>query len=110
MGLLIGGLVVILLIALLIGSTLGLFGLLITLLIAAIVGWLADLIVPGRLPFGWLGAIAAGLLGSWLGSTLFGNIGPVVGGIPIISALIGAIILAFVLRLLFGGMSRAERY
>jgi uncharacterized membrane protein YeaQ/YmgE (transglycosylase-associated protein family) len=71
---------------------------LITLAIAAVVGWLADKIVPGQLPYGWLGAMVAGLLGSWLGSLLFGRIGPVVGNLPIVSALLGAIILAFVVQ------------
>ena len=31
-----------------------LLGLLVTLVIAALVGWLADKIVPGDLPYGWL--------------------------------------------------------
>lgn len=75
--------------------TFQLVGLLVTLLVAAIIGWVADQIVPGRLPYGWLGAIVAGLLGSWLGSLLLGNLGPDLGGIAIIPALVGAIILAF---------------
>src|SRR5687768_3448616 len=46
--------------------------LLLMLAIAGIVGWLADAVVPGRLPWGWLGAILAGLVGSWLGVVLLG--------------------------------------
>jgi uncharacterized membrane protein YeaQ/YmgE (transglycosylase-associated protein family) len=70
------------------------------LVIAGIVGWLADLIVPGQLPWGWLGAILAGLIGSWLGVWLLGllgmgDVGPTVFDVPIIPALVGAIILAF---------------
>jgi uncharacterized membrane protein YeaQ/YmgE (transglycosylase-associated protein family) len=75
-----------------------LIGLLITLLIAGLIGWLADQIVPGRIPYGWLGAIVAGLLGSFIGGILLGEVGPTIGGISIIPALIGAIILAFVLE------------
>jgi len=72
------------------------------LLIAGFVGYLADVIVPGRLPWGWLGAILAGLVGSWIGVALFNLlhlprwlevIRP--GGIPLIPALVGAIIVAF---------------
>jgi uncharacterized membrane protein YeaQ/YmgE (transglycosylase-associated protein family) len=64
------------------------------LFMAGVVGWLADLIVPGRLPFGWLGAIVAGLVGSWLGILLLGHLGPSFFGVPIIPGLVGAIILA----------------
>ena len=73
-----------------------LVGLVITLVIAALIGWLADKIVPGQLPYGWLGAIVAGLLGSFLGGILLGDLGPTIGGISLVPALVGAIILAFI--------------
>ena len=76
--------------------TFSLLGVVVTLVVAAIVGVIADRIVPGELPYGWLGAIGAGLLGSWLGSMMLGRVGPTIGGIPIVSALLGAVILAFV--------------
>ncbi|MBI4322618.1 MAG: GlsB/YeaQ/YmgE family stress response membrane protein [Chloroflexi bacterium] len=75
-------------------------GILITLFLAGLIGWVADAIVPGRLPWGWLGAILAGLLGSWLGTWLFGHIGPSFFGIAIIPAILGAIILALALEVL----------
>ncbi|MBI2863182.1 MAG: GlsB/YeaQ/YmgE family stress response membrane protein [Chloroflexi bacterium] len=74
-------------------------GVIFTLIMAGIVGWLADLIVPGRLPFGWIGAIVAGLIGSGLGARFLGNIGPVIAGIPFISALIGTVVVAFIVNL-----------
>ena len=89
--------------ALLILGTFNIIGLLVYLIIAGIVGWIADAIVPGRLPYGWLGAIVAGLLGSYLGALLLGAIGPTVAGIPLISAIIGAIIVVFLFKLLFRG-------
>ena len=74
--------------------------LLLMLAIAGIVGWLADAVVPGRLPWGWLGAILAGLVGSWLGVVLLGlvglgRIGPTIADVPIIPAFVGAVVLAF---------------
>lgn len=81
--------------------TVSLLGLLVTLLIAGLVGWLAYQIVPGRLPFGWIGAIVAGLLGSWLGGALIGHVGPEIGGITIIPALMGATVLAVIAGLVF---------
>src|SRR5581483_222320 len=64
------------------------------LFMAGLVGALADAIVPGRLPYGWLGAIVAGLVGSWLGTILLGHVGPSIFGIAVIPGLVGAIILA----------------
>ena len=34
--------------------------------VAGLVGWLADLAVPGQLPYGWLGAVVAGLVADLL--------------------------------------------
>jgi uncharacterized membrane protein YeaQ/YmgE (transglycosylase-associated protein family) len=79
--------------------TLKLVGVIFTLIVAAIIGWLADRIVPGNLPYGWLGALAAGLLGSWLGGWLLGNFGPRIAGIAVVPALVGAIILAIVVNI-----------
>ncbi|HEY7063588.1 MAG TPA: GlsB/YeaQ/YmgE family stress response membrane protein [Chloroflexota bacterium] len=77
----------------------GIIHLLLMLFMAGLVGWLADQVIPGRIPYGWLGAIAAGLLGSWLGTALIGYVGPRIFGIPVIPALVGAIILAVVAEL-----------
>ena len=68
--------------------------LVLVLFMAGVVGYVADVIVPGRLPWGWLGAIVAGLVGSWLGTALIGHLGPRVFGIPLISALVGAVVVA----------------
>ncbi len=86
----------------------GLVGLALHLAVAGLIGWLADSIVPGELPFGWLGAIAAGLLGSWLGRIVLGNFGPALLGIHLIPALAGAVILAFVASLVFATSPRSK--
>jgi uncharacterized membrane protein YeaQ/YmgE (transglycosylase-associated protein family) len=90
-------LVLFLVLAVVIFLTFQFSGLIITLLIAAIVGWIADAIVPGRLPYGWLGAIVAGLAGAWLGGLLLGDLGPEIGGIAIIPAIIGAMVIALLI-------------
>ena len=73
-----------------------LIGLVLFLVMAGLVGWLADAVVPGELPFGWLGAIAAGLIGSFLGRLLLGPWGPAIFGIHVVPALLGAIVVAVV--------------
>ncbi len=90
------------------------FGLnfLLFLLIAAIVGVIAEYIVGWKLPFGIIGAIIAGVVGAWLMTDVIqiGGIGDIyLWGVPIIRALIGAIVLIGIWHLITGGFRR-RRY
>jgi uncharacterized membrane protein YeaQ/YmgE (transglycosylase-associated protein family) len=67
------------------------------LLIAAIVGFVAEFIVGWRLPFGIIGAIIAALVGIWIVNNVMILIipgDPVLFGIPLFKALIGATLFA----------------
>ena len=67
------------------------------LLIAAIVGFIAEFIVGWRLPFGIIGAIIAALVGIWIVTNVVILIipgDPVLFGIPLFKALIGATLFA----------------
>jgi len=88
--------------------TFSLAGVLVTLLVAAVVGWAADRVVPGRMPYGWLGATVAGLAGSWLGSAILGPVGPSVAGIPLLPAFLGALIIAFLAQLVGKRVARGR--
>jgi uncharacterized membrane protein YeaQ/YmgE (transglycosylase-associated protein family) len=103
-------LIILVVAAFLIWSAVHFFGLILYLIVAGIVGWLADLVVPGRVPFGWLGAIVAGLVGSLIGALLFGRFGPDLAGIHIIPAFIGAVIFAFVVALISRALGRGRAY
>lgn len=74
--------------------TFTLMQMLVTLAIAGLVGWLADAVVPGRLPYGWLGAVAAGVIGGWIGGLILGNAGPALFGVHVLPAFVGAVICA----------------
>ncbi len=84
------------------------------LIIAAIVGFVAEFIVGWRLPLGFIGAIIAALIGIWLMTqviiiTGLGDIN--VFGVPIIRALIGAIIFVALWHLItYRSWSRRRRY
>jgi uncharacterized membrane protein YeaQ/YmgE (transglycosylase-associated protein family) len=89
-------------------------GFIIYLIVAAIVGVVAESIVGWRLPFGIIGAIIAALIGIWLMTHLLiiNGIGDIyVEGVPLIRALIGAIILVALWHLItYRSWHRRRRY
>lgn len=99
-----------------IGNNVWTFGLsfIIYLIIAAIVGLIAETIVGWRLPFGIIGAVIAALVGIWLMTQVIivTGIGDIYLGtnpqIPLVRALIGAIILVALWHLLTYGLWRGR--
>jgi len=75
--------------------------LLIFLLVGIVAGWLAGKIMRGA-GFGLFGDMVVGVLGAFVGGWLFSRLGVVTAGIPglLITALIGAMVLLFLLRLI----------
>jgi uncharacterized membrane protein YeaQ/YmgE (transglycosylase-associated protein family) len=103
-----GCLLILILLVLVLGAgmwvTASVVGLLLTLVIAGLVGWAADLVVPGRLPGGWLGAVLAGIVGGFVGHLIFGLLhlsepGPVIFDIHLIPAFVGAVVIAVLAEL-----------
>jgi uncharacterized membrane protein YeaQ/YmgE (transglycosylase-associated protein family) len=79
--------------------------LLILLLVGLLVGLLAETIVGTHLPLGYAGAVILGILGAWVATHVLNfSISPefMVGGVPILRALIGAVLLAFIFSLVVG--------
>jgi uncharacterized membrane protein YeaQ/YmgE (transglycosylase-associated protein family) len=79
------------------------------LIIAAIVGVIAEYIVGWRLPLGIIGAIIAGVVGAWLMTRVIqiGGIPDItIWGVPLIRAILGAIILVALWHLLTVGLTR----
>jgi uncharacterized membrane protein YeaQ/YmgE (transglycosylase-associated protein family) len=79
-------------------------GLLFTLVVAGLVGWAADLVVPGRLPGGWFGAVLSGLIGGFIGTWLFHSFriplpDLVLFGVNLIPAFVGAVLVAVAAQL-----------
>lgn len=88
----------------------GCIGFIAILVMLSIVGWVIDVIVPGRMPYGWLGGIVAAIIGGLVGGFLFGNWGPSATWagwtLSFIPALIGGIIVAFIVRFVMGSQGR----
>lgn len=76
-------------------------GFILMIIVGGLIGWLAGAILGKDVPFGIIGNIIAGLVGSALGSKLLGQWGPIIGGVPILPALIGSIILIFIISMIF---------
>ena len=79
-------------------------GLLLTLIVAGLVGWAADMVVPGKLPGGWIGAVLTGIIGGFIGAWLFKVLGIhdpgfSLFGVDLIPAFVGAVIVAFAAQL-----------
>jgi uncharacterized membrane protein YeaQ/YmgE (transglycosylase-associated protein family) len=84
---------------------------LVYLIVAAIVGFIAEAIVGWRLPLGFVGAIIAALIGIWLMTRviLITGIGDVdIYGVPLIRALLGAIIFVAIWHLITYGLWRGR--
>ncbi len=77
-----------------IGLAFNVVSLIIYLAVSAVIGFIADWIVPGNVPYGLLGAILAGIVGGWVGHLIFGLIG--LGNLPIIPAIVGAVVVTLI--------------
>jgi uncharacterized membrane protein YeaQ/YmgE (transglycosylase-associated protein family) len=88
-------------------------------LFAAIIGAIAEAIIGSHVPFGVIGAIIAGVIGIWLMTQVIVISGISVngqddimlwGGVPLIRALIGAIIFVALWHLITYGFWRVRHY
>lgn len=79
-------------------------GFIIMLIVGGLIGWAAGAILGKDIPGGIIGNIIAGLVGSAIGSWLFGHWGPSLGGVYILPALIGAILVIAIVSLVLGKM------
>ena len=83
-------------------------GFLLFLIVAAVCAWIAEAVVPGRVPGGFLASAVVGIIGAWIGTALFGHFGPDLAGVAVLPAIIGSALLVFVLALLSGVMTRSS--
>lgn len=82
--------------------------LLITLILAAVVGWIASMIMHTDGQMGWIGNIVAGIIGGFLGTSLLGFIAPATptdngfSVMGVVVGVIGACVAIFIWKLITG--------
>src|ERR1700687_3809343 len=79
--------------------------LIVLIVIAAVCGLIAERVIGRSLPFGWIGATVAGVVGGWrVVGVLHVVILPTLSieGMPIVSAILGAIIVVVLFSLVAG--------
>lgn len=79
-------------------------GLIWSLIVGGVLGAIAGAIMGKDVPGGIIGNIIAGFIGSWLGTSLLGEWGPALGGFYVLPALIGAVVLIFIVSLVLRNM------
>lgn len=77
------------------------------LIIGGVLGWLAGVILGKDVPGGIIGNIVAGVVGSWVGSMILGNWGWRVSNFYVFPALIGAVVLIFIVSIILKSMRKA---
>ena len=85
----------------------GCIGIIALFIMLAVVGWVIDRIIPGKMPLGIIGGIGAAIVGGIIGGFLFSFIGgpsATVSGYTFyfIPGLLGGILLAIIVRFIMG--------
>ena len=78
------------------------------LIIGGRIGWLAGIMLGKDIPGGTIGNIIAGIIGAWIGGMLLGSWGPEISDFYIFPALLGAIILVFIVSLIMKSLHKAS--
>lgn len=73
----------------------GILSFILFLFVAAACAWIADYLVPGTIPGGFLVAVIFGIIGAWIGVSLMGPVGPSMAGVSLLPTIIGSAILVF---------------
>ncbi|MFI3728879.1 GlsB/YeaQ/YmgE family stress response membrane protein [Vagococcus fluvialis] len=80
-----------------------------TIIVGIIIGAIAGAFTSRDFPVsGWIGNLIAGLVGSWIGQSLFGEWGPKFADIAIFPSIIGAILLVVVTSLIMNNSTKRQ--
>lgn len=73
----------------------GILSFILFLFVAAACAWIAEYLVPGSIPGGFLVAVIFGIIGAWIGVSIMGPVGPSLAGVSLLPTILGSAILVF---------------
>ncbi len=76
------------------------------LFVAAACAYLAERLVPGSIPGGFLTSAIVGIIGAYVGGSMLGPMGPSLAGVSLIPCILGSALLVFLLSLFSHRYSR----
>lgn len=80
------------------------------LVVAAVCALLAERSVPGSIPGGFLVTALVGIIGGYVGSSMFGQFGPIMAGVALIPCILGSALLVFGLSFVSRGFRRGKTF
>ena len=82
-------------------------GFILYLIVAAVCAAIAERLVPNSAPGGFFTTAIIGIIGAWIGGTVFGSIGPALEGVALIPCILGSAIFVFLFSLVSRGFHKA---
>ena len=83
----------------------GILSLLLFLIVAAACAFIAERLVPNKMPGGFIINAIVGIIGAWLGGSMMGHLGPDLAGVSLIPAIVGSAVFVFIASLVSGGIA-----
>ncbi|MBS1990569.1 MAG: GlsB/YeaQ/YmgE family stress response membrane protein [Cyanobacteria bacterium SZAS LIN-2] len=83
----------------------GILSFILFLFVAAACAYLAERLVPGSIPGGFLTSAIVGIIGAWVGGSMVGQIGPSLAGVSLLPCILGSALLVFLLSMVSRGFS-----
>jgi uncharacterized membrane protein YeaQ/YmgE (transglycosylase-associated protein family) len=87
----------------------GILSFILFLIVAAACAWIAECIVPGSIPGGFLTSAIVGIIGAWIGGSMVGHIGPDLAGVSLVPCILGSAVLVFLLSLCSRGFRGGKK-
>jgi uncharacterized membrane protein YeaQ/YmgE (transglycosylase-associated protein family) len=78
------------------------------LIVAAVCAFIAERLVPGVIPGGFLTSAIVGVIGAWIGGSMLGHFGPDLAGVALIPCILGSALLVFGLSFCSRGFRRGD--
>ncbi len=73
----------------------GILGFICYLIVASVCAYIAERLVPGVIPGGFITSAIVGIIGAWIGGSLIGHFGHELAGVSLVPCILGSAVLVF---------------